>query len=166
MVKSRSVTRNAKNARGLGRDRALPFPTRARLIFALLVLIRPHYTIWQPGTGYSSSHFGIGHCKTRTADYCFHLPNENLTTIVPLFSNPKNNSPQSVHGLHFTLPLLESEYFTFPFCTKNGLYNSGSEKQKIKLQKTLGNLLDKLRKLCIIMERSSLEIFSHPHRKF
>ena len=89
-----------------------------------------------------------------------------MTTIVPLFSNPKNNSPQSVHGLHFSLPLLESEYFTFPFSTKNGLYNSGSEKQKIKLQKTPGNLLDKLRKLYIIMERSSLEIFSHPHRKF
>ena len=83
-----------------------------------------------------------------------------------MFSNPKNNSPQSVHGLHFSLPLLESEYFKFPFSTKNGLYNSGSEKQKIKLQKTPGNLLDKLRKLYIIMERSSLEIFSHPHRKF
>ena len=25
---------------------------RARLIFAFLVLIRPHYTIWEPGTGY------------------------------------------------------------------------------------------------------------------
>ena len=83
-----------------------------------------------------------------------------------MFSNPKNNSPQSVHGLHFSLPLLESEYFTFPFSTKNGLYNSGSEKQKITLQKTPGNLLDKLRKLYIIMERSSLEIFGHPHRKF
>ena len=47
VVKSRSVKRNAKNARGLGRDRAPPppFPSRARLIFALLVLIRPHYTI-------------------------------------------------------------------------------------------------------------------------
>ena len=31
-----------------------PFPSRARLIFALLVLIRPHYTIREPGTGYSS----------------------------------------------------------------------------------------------------------------
>ena len=28
-----------------------PFPTRARLIFALVFLIRPHYTIWEPGTG-------------------------------------------------------------------------------------------------------------------
>ena len=31
------------------------FPSRARLIFALLVLIRPHYTIWEPGTGYFSA---------------------------------------------------------------------------------------------------------------
>ena len=28
-----------------------PFPSRARLIFALLILARPHYTIWEPGTG-------------------------------------------------------------------------------------------------------------------
>ena len=43
MVESRSVIRNAKNARGLGRDRAAlpffpppppPFPSRARLNFA------------------------------------------------------------------------------------------------------------------------------------
>ena len=46
VVESRSVIRNAKNARGLGRDRAFfpppspPFPSRARLIFALPVLIR------------------------------------------------------------------------------------------------------------------------------
>ena len=48
---SRSVIRNA---RGLGRDRAAlpffpppspPFPSRPRLTFALLVLIRSHYTI-------------------------------------------------------------------------------------------------------------------------
>ena len=41
-----------------------------------------------------------GQCKTQTADYCFHHANENVTTIVPLFSNPKNNSPQSVRSLH------------------------------------------------------------------
>ena len=29
-----------------------PFPSRVRFIFALLVLIRSHYTIWEPGTGY------------------------------------------------------------------------------------------------------------------
>ena len=38
MVESRSVRRNAKNARGLERDRAVPppppFPSRARLNFA------------------------------------------------------------------------------------------------------------------------------------
>ena len=36
MVESRSVIRNAKNARGLERDRAPPppFPSRARLNFA------------------------------------------------------------------------------------------------------------------------------------
>ena len=47
VVKSRSVQRNAKNARGLGRDRAATatFPSSARLIFALLVLTRPQYTI-------------------------------------------------------------------------------------------------------------------------
>ena len=47
----------------------------------------------------------IGQCKTpQTADYCFHQTNENMTTIVPLFSNPKNNSPKSVGSLHLTLP--------------------------------------------------------------
>ena len=44
VVESRSVIRNAKNARGLGRDTD-PFPSNARLIFAFLVLIRSHYTI-------------------------------------------------------------------------------------------------------------------------
>ena len=40
VVESRSVIRNAKNARG-----SPPFPSRARLNFALLVLILSHYTI-------------------------------------------------------------------------------------------------------------------------
>ena len=44
--------------------------------------------------------------KMQTVDYCFHHANEYLTTIVPLFSNPKDNSLQSVLSLHFTLPLL------------------------------------------------------------
>ena len=44
--------KNAKNARGFFSPPPPPFPSRARLIFALLVLIRPHYTIWEPGTGY------------------------------------------------------------------------------------------------------------------
>ena len=50
VVESRSVIRNAKRARGLP-----PFPSRARLIFALLVLIRSHCTIWEPGTGYQTA---------------------------------------------------------------------------------------------------------------
>ena len=47
MVKSRSVKRNPKNARGMPPppppppSPPSPFPSRARLIFALLVLIRP-----------------------------------------------------------------------------------------------------------------------------
>ena len=49
-----------------------------------------------------------GQCKTQTVDYCFHYANENVTTIVPLFSNPINSSPQSVCSLHFTLPLMTS----------------------------------------------------------
>ena len=46
----------------------------------------------------------ICQCKTQTAGYWFHHANEYVTTIVPLFSIPKNNSPPSVHSLHFTLP--------------------------------------------------------------
>ena len=40
---------------GAGEKQGGPFPSRARLIFASLVLlISPHYTIWEPGTGYRS----------------------------------------------------------------------------------------------------------------
>ena len=47
----------------------------------------------------------IAPCKMpQTGDYCFHHANENMTTIVPLFSNPKNNSLQSVGSLHLTQP--------------------------------------------------------------
>ena len=47
-----------------------------------------------------------GQCKTQTADYFFHHANVNMRTIVPLFSSPKNNSPQSVRSLHFyTAPM-------------------------------------------------------------
>ena len=56
--------------------------------------------------------FEAGQCKTQTADYCFPNANEYVTTTVPLFSNPKNNSPQSVRGLHFTLPLLTLSFST------------------------------------------------------
>ena len=54
--------------------------------------------------------FLSGQCKTQTADYCFHHANENVTTIVPLFSNPKNNSPQSAF---YTAPFLSIEYGHF-----------------------------------------------------
>ena len=43
----------------------------------------------------------------RTIIVVFHHANDNVTTIACpslLFSNPENNSPQSVHSLHFTLP--------------------------------------------------------------
>ena len=40
----------------------------------------------------------------QTADYSFHHANENVTTTVPLFSNPKNNSPQS--AFYAALPIL------------------------------------------------------------
>ena len=40
------------------------------------------------------------------ADYCFHHANEYVTTIVPLFSNPKNNRPQSVDS--------QSAFYTAP----------------------------------------------------
>ena len=51
-----------------------------------------------------SGHHFTGQFKMQTADYRFRHANEFMTTIVPLFSNPKNNSPQSVYSLHFTLP--------------------------------------------------------------
>ena len=56
--------------------------------------------------------FEAGHCKTQTADCCFHHANEYVTTIVPLFSSTKNNSQQSVRGLHFTLPFLTLSFST------------------------------------------------------
>ena len=47
-----------------------------------------------------------GQSKRQTADYFFHHANVNMTTIVPLFSIPKNNSPQPVRSLHFyTAPM-------------------------------------------------------------
>ena len=49
-----------------------------------------------------------GQCKVQTADYCFQHANEYVTIIVPLFSNPKNNSPQSGCSL-------QSAFYTAPF---------------------------------------------------
>ena len=48
-----------------------------------------------------------GQCKTQTADYFFHHANVNMRTIVPLFSSPKNNSPQPVRSLHFYTALMQ-----------------------------------------------------------
>ena len=50
-----------------------------------------------------------GQCKMQTADYCLRDANENVTTAVPLFSNPKNNSPLSVCSLLFPLPHRKQE---------------------------------------------------------
>ena len=36
-----------------------PYPSRARLICALLVLIRPHYTRREPGTGQCSTYYKV-----------------------------------------------------------------------------------------------------------
>ena len=76
-----------------------------------------HLTARQ-GKGDKANSLKSGQCKTQTADYCFHHANENVTTIVPLFSNPKNNSPQSAF---YTAPFkiktlrtdssLRNEYF-------------------------------------------------------
>ena len=52
MMYSRAVESDAKNARGMGRDRTVPSPDRSRLICAWIVLSRHVPTIWEPGTGY------------------------------------------------------------------------------------------------------------------
>ena len=45
--------------------------------------------------------------KCRLWNIVFTKANKYVTTIDPLLSNPKNNSPESVHSLHLnTLPLL------------------------------------------------------------
>ena len=41
--------------------------------------------------------------RLRTLVFTMQM-SEQVTATVPLFSNPKNNSPQSVRSLHFTLP--------------------------------------------------------------
>ena len=52
---------NAKNAGGWGER---PFPSCACLTFALLVSIRPHYTIGEPGTGYYTAKKRTFSCGT------------------------------------------------------------------------------------------------------
>ena len=43
------------------------------------------------------------HRLQTAADHCLHHANENMTTIVPLFSNTENNGLQSVCSLHLVL---------------------------------------------------------------
>ena len=61
MVKSRSVKEMRKTRGGWGER---PFPSCACLIFALLVSIRPHYTIGEPGTGYNTAKKRTFSCGT------------------------------------------------------------------------------------------------------
>ena len=52
---------------------------------------------------YSVIHI-IGQCKMQIADYCFHPANKYMTTIIPLFYNPKKNSPQSAfYSAHYNI---------------------------------------------------------------
>ena len=49
-------------------------------------------------------------CRLQTAaDHCLHHANDNVTTIIPLFSNTENNGLQSVCSLHF----VQSKYYIF-----------------------------------------------------
>ena len=57
-------------------------------------------SMWLLLHAWFSTQFELGPCKTQTACGLLFSP------IVPLSSNPKNNSPQSVRSLHFTLPHL------------------------------------------------------------
>ena len=107
MVKRRSVKRNAKNALGLGRDRAAslpffppptsPFPSRSRLIFALLVLIRPRYTIWEPGTGYWKPCFWVEK-RTRYLNVNQAAKNKLVLTIIWAY-NPISWSAAALKAL-------------------------------------------------------------------
>ena len=126
VVESRSEKRNAKNARGLGRDilpffppPPPPFPSRARLIFALLVLIRSHYTIWEPGTGYQSwcwnflqlnpkgLHLSSEEAKERICFTCFLSPssreNRKFHVVVMLW-RPMLNDPRPYHWRRSSIP--------------------------------------------------------------
>ena len=74
VVESRSVIRNVKNARGLPLPPP-PFPSRARLIFTLLVLIRSQvYTIGEPDTGIRTVAF---------QSFFMHLNHYRVLAILP-----------------------------------------------------------------------------------
>ena len=55
-----------------------PFPSRARLIFALLVLIRPPHTIWEPGTGYATC-CSTFYCQSRGFQLRFQFQSSGLS---------------------------------------------------------------------------------------
>ena len=69
------------------------------------------------------------------------------------FNGTENFSDSSLHDL------FESENVRFPFSVKHSL-TVGSEIWKIKLQKTVGNLLDKLRKSVVNAWNGHLEFLS------
>ena len=69
------------------------------------------------------------------------------------FNETENFSDSSLHDL------FESENVRFPFSVKHSL-TVGSEIWKIKLQKTVGNLLDKLRKSVVNAWNGHLEFLS------
>ena len=58
-----------------------------------------------------------------------------MTTLVPLFSNPQNNCPQSVHSLHFTAPFENKlwYYMSASHALLTGK-NSGRRKEKVFFQ--------------------------------
>ena len=70
MVKSRSVKECEKRGGmgGGGGAEERPFPSCACLIFALLVSIRPHYTIGEPGTGYNTAKKRTFSCGTNAGN--------------------------------------------------------------------------------------------------
>ena len=56
-----------------------PFPSRARLIFALLVLIRSHYTLWEPDR------------RTYLILWTWRSCNTNLVTYYPMLGAVRKN---------------------------------------------------------------------------
>ena len=134
VVKSRSVKRCKKKCEkraGVGERQGSnflppPFPSRARLIFALLVLIRPHYTIWEPGTGYTNGKRDSG-MKVTSPDLC--EPFSKLWT--DRFAHVNGKQPLSPGALHPVRYFSSRHFFTacldFPLPP---LYASGSPKMR------------------------------------
>ena len=89
-----------------------PFPSRARLIFALLVLIRFHYTIWEPGTGY---HKVRHECKAKRA-----FETREKGTSRKMKANRKKGM-QFIVGCHSRDQLLCKFLETFFTCEKRSM---------------------------------------------